>query len=164
MLMYAEAKTELNEIDDTVLAAVNAVRARAYKAAVTATTYPAIKTKVQTELRREIRMERRVELASEGLRYMDIIRWKIAGKVLNRPIYGILDPADLKSKVVDKNLWFFAGTPTIDQDGTPDFTAMAATGLIKNLVLTTWDDRQYLWPIPAAEIQINTNMKQNPGY
>jgi hypothetical protein len=105
-----------------------------------------------------------MELASEGLRYMDIIRWKIAGKVLNRPIYGILDPTDLRSKVVDKNLWFFAGTPTIDQDGTPDFTAMAATGLIKNLVLTTWNDRQYLWPIPAAEIQINTNMKQNEGY
>jgi hypothetical protein len=36
--------------------------------------------------------------------------------------------------------------------------------LIKNLVLTTWNDRQYLWPIPAAEIQINTNMKQNEGY
>lgn len=164
MLMYAEAKTELNEIDDSVLEAVNTVRARAYKVAVTATTYPAIKTKNQAELRREIRMERRMELASEGLRYMDIIRWKIAGKVLNRPIYGMLDPADLKEKVVDKNLWFFPDTPTIDQDGTPDFTAMAATGLIKNLVLTTWNDRQYLWPIPTSEIQINTNMKQNEGY
>lgn len=25
-------------------------------------------------------------------------------------------------------------------------------------------NRQYLWPIPTTEIQINTNMKQNPNY
>jgi hypothetical protein len=70
----------------------------------------------------------------------------------------------LKEKVVDKNLWFFAGTPKIDEDGTPDFSEMAKTGLIRNLVPTTWNNRQYLWPIPTQEIQINKNMKQNEGY
>ena len=164
LLMYAEAKTELNEIDNSVLDAVNTVRARAYKVALSSSNYPAIKANTQAELRREIRMERRMELASEGLRYMDIIRWKLAEKVLSRPIYGLLDPADLRSKVVSKNLWFFAGTPTIDADGVPDFTAMAETGLIKNLVPTSWNNRQYLWPIPTAEIQINKNMIQNNGY
>lgn len=76
----------------------------------------------------------------------------------------MLDPVDLRAKVVDKNLWFFPGTPKIDEDGTPDFSEMEKTGLIKNLVPTTWNDRQYLWPIPTAEIQINPNMKQNEGY
>jgi hypothetical protein len=164
LLMYAEAKTELNEIDQTVVDAVNSVRARAYKVALTATTYPAVKATNQAELRRLIRTERRMEFASEGLRYMDIVRWKIAEKVLNRPIYGMLDPTDLKAKVVDKNLWFFPGIPVIDEDGTPDFKAMETAGLIKNLVPTAWNNRQYLWPIPTAEIQINPNITQNPGY
>lgn len=165
LLMYAEAKMELNEIDQSVMDALNAVRARAYKVAPANTTaYPAIIATNQAELRRIIRMERRMELAAEGLRYMDIIRWRIAGKVLSRPIYGMLDPVDLRAKVVDKGLWFFAGTPTIDQDGIPDFTEMAATGLIKNLVPCAWNDRQYLWPIPTAEIQINPNITQNAGY
>lgn len=165
LLMYAEAKIEQNQIDKSVLDAINSVRARAYKVALTATgSYPAITTTNQAELRRELRIERRMELAFEGLRYMDIVRWRIAGKVLNRPIYGMLDPVDLRAKVVDKNLWFFPGTPKIDEDGTPDFSEMEKTGLIKNLVPTTWNDRQYLWPIPTAEIQINSNMKQNEGY
>lgn len=164
LLMYAEAKTELNEIDKSVLDAVNSVRARAYKVALTATTYPAITTTDQALLRKAIRLERRMELAYEGLRYMDIVRWKLANKVLNRPIYGMLDPNDLKTKVVDKNLWFFPSTPAIDEDGVADFKPMFDAGLIKLIVPCSWTDRQYLWPIPTAEIQINPNMKQNEGY
>jgi hypothetical protein len=143
---------------------MNAVRARAYKVALTASNYPAIAGVNQAELRKQLRMERRMELASEGLRYMDIVRWKLAEKVLTRPIYGMLDPIDLRAKVIDKNLWFFAGTPKIDEDGIPDFRDMEKTGLIRNLVPTAWNNRQYLWPIPTQEIQINKNMKQNEGY
>jgi hypothetical protein len=164
LLMYAEAKIELNEIDKSVLDAINTVRARAYKVALTSTAYPTIKTGSQAELRKQLRMERRMEFAAEGLRYQDLVRWRLAERVLTRPIYGMLDPADLKAKVVDKKLWFFAGTPKIDADGIPDFSDMAKTGLIKNLVNTSWNNRQYLWPIPTAEIQINKNMVQNEGY
>jgi hypothetical protein len=164
LLMYAEAKIELNEIDKSVLDAMNLVRARAYKVALADANYPAIKNGNQVQLRKQLRMERRMELAAEGMRYMDLVRWRLAEKVLTRPIYGLLDPKDLKEKVVDKNLWFFAGTPKIDEDGTPDFSEMAKTGLIRNLVPTTWNNRQYLWPIPTQEIQINKNMKQNEGY
>ena len=35
-----------------------------------------------------IRNERRVEFAGEGLRYDDIVRWKIAEDVLNQPALG----------------------------------------------------------------------------
>ncbi len=165
LLMYAEAKIELNEIDQTVRDAINAVRARAYGVAPTATaSYPAVNATTQTDLRKTVRIERRMEFAFEGLRYMDIVRWKLAGKVLNRPVYGMLDPTDLKSKIVDKNLWFFPSTPVIDEDGLADFKPMFDAGLIKLIVPCAWQDRQYLWPIPTAEIQINPNMKQNEGY
>ncbi|HMR83024.1 MAG TPA: RagB/SusD family nutrient uptake outer membrane protein, partial [Niabella sp.] len=169
LLMYAEAKIELNEIDDSVLDAINQVRARAYKKNIAdVANYPALREqhKNQAYLRKQIRNERRVELAWENRRFYDIIRWHIAEKVLVKPHYGILDPNDLKAKVVDKGLWFFPGIPEIDDEWLPDFTAMYNAGLIKVLVQRAFDkNRQYLWPVPTKEILINDNLKpQNPGY
>ena len=48
----------------------------------------------QTSLRELIRNERRVELALEGQRYMDIRRWKIAPQVMKtiNNITGIMSP------------------------------------------------------------------------
>ncbi|TDE13358.1 RagB/SusD family nutrient uptake outer membrane protein [Dyadobacter psychrotolerans] len=164
LLMYAEAKIELNEIDQTVLDAINTVRARAYGVALSATTYPAVKTQVQSELRKAVRIERRMEFAFEGIRYMDIIRWKLAEKVLNKINYGLLDPADLRTKVVKPGLWFFPSTPVIDEDGSADFTPMFTAGLIKQIAVRKFDaTRQYLWPIPTTEI-LTSGLKQNPNY
>jgi starch-binding outer membrane protein, SusD/RagB family len=97
LLMYAEAKIELDEIDQSVLDAINQVRARAYGVDYTNTGgYPAVTTTNQSELRKIIRMERRMELAFENRRYMDIIRWRIAEQVLNTDIYGMLDVSVLE--------------------------------------------------------------------
>ena len=75
LLMYAEAKIELNQIDQSVLDAINRVRARAYGVDYTnISAYPAITTTSQQKLRTIIRNERRVEFAKEGLRYMDLVR------------------------------------------------------------------------------------------
>ncbi|MGI6573226.1 MAG: RagB/SusD family nutrient uptake outer membrane protein [Fermentimonas sp.] len=166
LLMYAEAKIELGEIDETVLNAINQVRARAYEVDVNATSdYPAVTTVNQSELRKALRIERRMEFAWENdLRYNDIIRWRLAEKVLNRPDYGMLDPQELRDKVVNKGLWFFPGIPEIDEDGTPDFTSLYNTGLIKLLAARKFEARQYLWPIPTSEMIINENLTQNPGY
>lgn len=166
LLMYAEASIELNEIDQTVFDAINTVRARAYGVDVSATSdYPEVTTTDQTELRKTLRIERRMEFANEGLRYMDIIRWKLAEKVLNSNIYGMLDPADLKEKVVDPGLWFFPETPEIDEDGVPSFEPMYDNGLIKLLAIREFDaTKQYLWPIPSKEVLINENISQNPNY
>jgi len=166
LLMFAEASIELNQIDQPVLDAINTVRARAY--GVTADqvgSYPAITTTDQTELRKLVRTERRMEFAMEGLRYMDLIRWRIAEKVLNRDIYGMLDVAELRQKIVNQGLWFFPRVPEIDEDGNPDFTAMYNAGLIQLLAIREFDEsKQYLWPIPTSEILINDNLKQNNGY
>ncbi len=166
LLMYAEAKVELNEIDDSVLDAINQVRARAYQADYTnPSAYPAVTTTDQTELRKILRAERRMEFAFEGTRYMDIIRWRIAENVLNKDTYGMLDVDDLREKVVNPGLWFFPSTPDIDEDGAADFTPMYNAGLIKRLAQRDFDaTKQYLWPIPTKEILINSNLEQNPGY
>ena len=166
LLMYAEAKIELNDIDQSVHDAINRVRARAYKVDYTNTAaYPAVTVTDQAELRTIVRNERRIELAWENRRYDDIVRWRIAEKVLTKPIYGMLDPNDLKAQVVDQGLWFFPSVTEIDEDGLPDFGPMHATGLIKILVARNFDaTRQYLWPIPSKEIIINDNLVQNPGY
>lgn len=166
LLMYAEAKIELNQIDQSVLDAINQVRARAYGVDYTQTNaYPAVTTTDQQKLRSVLRAERRMEFAKEGLRYMDLVRWKIAGKALTRPNYGMLYPVSLlKEKVVDKGLWFWPETPAIDEDGIPDFSAMENAGLIAPMSQRMWNDRQYLWPIPTKEILINDNLVQNPGY
>ena len=76
----------------------------------------------------------------------------------------MLDPADLRTKVVKPGLWFFPQTPAIDDDGDADFETMYNAGLVKLCAVRDFPDRQYLWPIPTKEILINTNLTQNPGY
>ena len=164
LLIYAEAKIELNQIDESVLNAINEVRARAYKVDVNSVNYPKVTTTSQSALRKVLRTERRMEFALEGLRYMDIIRWKVAEDVLNKPNYGMLDPADLLEKVVNKGKWFLPSAPPIDENGSPDFTAFYDQGLIKIISIRKFDQsRQYLWPIPTTEIQIS-GLKPNPNY
>lgn len=161
LLTYAEAKIELNQIDPSVLDAINQVRARAYGVDVSATTlYPAITTTDQQQLRSIVRRERRVEFANEGLRYMDLMRWRIIGKALTRPAVGLVDPANQ-----DRSKWPFPGVPPIDADGIPDFSAEISAGEVKVLALRSFDTtRQYLWPIPAVELRVNPKITQNPNY
>lgn len=166
LLIYAEAKIELNQIDESVLNAINQVRARAYGVNIDQTSqYPAITETSQQKLRSILRMERRMEFAKEGTRYFDLIRWRIAEKVLKMKNYGLLYPADLLiDKVTSKGNWFWASAPDIDENGIADFSKMEKTGLINPLSQRAFDERQYLWPIPTKEILINSNITQNPGY
>ena len=165
LLMYAEAKIELNEIDQTVLDAMNMVRARAYKVSYTASSgYPKITETNQDKLRTILRTERRMEFAFEGHRYQDILRWRIAEKVMNTKNYGL--PSSLAdTKTYARTYWFFPGTPNIDENGNPEFETMtniAKCRVLSQRVFVT--AKQYLWPIPTADLQINPNLIQNPEY
>ncbi|HEY9048248.1 MAG TPA: RagB/SusD family nutrient uptake outer membrane protein [Ohtaekwangia sp.] len=73
LLLYAEAMFESGQgADPRALQALNDVRAR-----------KGVEMPPKTELTRDnIRNERRVELAYEGLRYNDLIRWEIAEQVI----------------------------------------------------------------------------------
>lgn len=90
LLNYAEAKIEANDIDQSVLDAINEVRARAYGVNLTdVAQYPEITFTDQTQLRQVVRNERRVELALEGLRWYDIRRWETAEEVRNSTLSGV---------------------------------------------------------------------------
>lgn len=166
LLNYAEAKIEMKDIDQSVIDAMNTVRARAYGVDKSETTkYPAFTILSQKEMRKQLRIERRMELAGENMRYADIIRWKTAEVVMNRKNYGIIYPSsECLAKVVDTGNWFWPYAPQIDNNGCPNFSQMESSGYAQVLSERKWDNREYLWPIPTVEIQTNPNIEQNPGY
>ncbi|TAJ11315.1 RagB/SusD family nutrient uptake outer membrane protein [Marinilabiliaceae bacterium JC017] len=94
LLTYAEAKIEGGDIDQSVLDAINSVRARAYGVALAEVgKYPEITILNQDELRKIVRNERRVEFAMEGRRWYDIKRWRIAhgsNGVMNGKVFGAM--------------------------------------------------------------------------
>jgi len=111
LLTYAEAKIELNQIDQSVYDAINQIRRRpsVMMPEINAQTNP-----TQESMRKMIRRERNVELAQEGFRLYDIRRWKLAEKVMNCTLYG-----RPKSKTRK-----YEGMPTFDSTGeAPNYDA-----------------------------------------
>lgn len=70
LLMYAEACIESGQEQDKALEYINKVRGRVGMSPITAAT------------REALRHERRVELAMEGHRWFDLVRWGIAGPTM----------------------------------------------------------------------------------
>lgn len=137
LLTYAEAKIELNQIDQSVYDAIDAIRNRAGMPSLDRSVHNS-----QETMRKAVRRERRVELAMEGLRWFDVQRWKIGDKVMNGEVYG----ARLGS--VDSN----NGKLTLSSDRIK----------VENRVFDP--SKNYLWPVPQSAIDVNGNLKQNPGY
>jgi len=146
LLTYAEAKIEMNEIDASVVDAINLVRARAGQPAVTAGS--------KSQMQQLIKRERAVEFASEGLRLFDIRRWGMVAKAMTGPVVGV------SLKMDDP-----APTPTFDNDNIPDYSASSAKRLkTRNQNRVNTADKYKLWPIPQGEIDKNKNLVQNPGW
>jgi starch-binding outer membrane protein, SusD/RagB family len=84
LLTYAEAKIELNQIDQSVYDAINAIRSRSD------VNLPPIESgKTQNQMREIVRHERMLELAFEGHRLFDIRRWRIAEDVIPGYVEGM---------------------------------------------------------------------------
>ncbi|KKM80755.1 hypothetical protein LCGC14_1336660 [marine sediment metagenome] len=131
LLMYAESKIELNEIDESVYDAINQIRERP------TVEMPAITTgKTQEELRQMLRDERARELAFEGLRLFDINRWQIG---------------EVKAGLLEGMFYINAST---GQWEVLDYGQVAQFN----------PNRDYCWPIPQKEMDINDVITQNPGY
>ena len=65
----------------------------------------------------------------------------------------------------DEGNFPIGGIPPIDEDGLPDLSAMEAAGYITTFYKMSFDPKKnYLWPIPADDILINSNLVQNEGY
>jgi len=137
LLSYLEAKLEAGQaITQADLdATINRVRGRS------TVNLPSITVTDPVALRPILRNERRVELALEGIRYWDLLRWGIARDVLKGDFYGHPFP-DAKTAIRKKN----ANTP-VDQ--------------FRRWFVTTRNFRKgtdEVWPIPQSEININPNL------
>lgn len=133
LLTYAEAKIEMNDIDQSVYDAIDQVRGRAD------VNLPPIPTgQSQTAMRQIVRQERRIEFAEEEQRLFDIRRWKIAESVMPGDVYGIL------------NYWNSARS---------DYQKHV---LVEKRLFNP--QRDYLWPIPQSEVDLNKNLTQNPNW
>lgn len=147
LLNYAEAKVELNQLDQSMYDALNAVRQRP------SVNMPAIEGKSQEELRFIIRKERKYEFAIEGLRLFDIRRWHIADQVM---------PGKLLGRVRDA---FLTNAPLVDENGTPHYENVSNSDKMRVIETRIYNkDRDYLWPIPRLETEVNTALIQNPNY
>ena len=186
LMTYLEAKNELGQCtQDDLDRTINLIRERAYRGS--GITYPRVETTSQEALRKIIRMERRSEFAFEGLRYRDLLRWRIAEKSHNKSMYylnrswsgsadwngltGSESNRELSSDFInilknwDEGNFPIGGIPVIDEDGLPDLSPMETAGYITTFYKMSFDPKKnYLWPIPANDILVNDNLEQNYGY
>lgn len=122
----------------------------------------------------EIRRERRVELVLEGFRYDDLMRWE-RGKLLEEYFNGVYFPG-LGQYDLDGNgsfdLELFQGSPVFSTPQTLEIGGVItlSNGANGNLVpfadrTKSFDEsRDYLYPIPSGDIQLNPNLVQNPNW
>ena len=97
-------------------------------------------------MREEIRAERTVELALEGFRVDDLKRWKTAETEMPQNLRGI-----------PMTGWFATNwtnqTRPLDADG----SIILYDGRV-------WAEKNYLYPIPSDELQLNPELGQNKGW
>lgn len=167
LLMYAEAMIELDKIDQALIdQTINTVRARAYGVNVSATSaYPAVVAGDQASMRRVVRLERRVELAKENLRYMDVIRWGQYDKAFNGVNYILPGEKEVLEDNVTSGKWFWGDVvPQIDEDGFADLSKLEEAGLAREGAARIFPSHQKLWPIPTHDRELCGNLEQNPDY
>ncbi|HTD92182.1 MAG TPA: RagB/SusD family nutrient uptake outer membrane protein [Chitinophagaceae bacterium] len=149
LLIYAEAKFELaGTISDADLdLSINKLRTRAGMAVKLTNAFV---TTNNLNMREEIRRERSVELALEGFRYDDLIRWKTAEIMLPKDLLGA------KFIAVD---WPGTTPSTLKLNADNVLIAEAAS------TRTFLPARDYLYPVPLNEISLSGgNVTQNPNW
>jgi hypothetical protein len=149
LLIYAEAKYELNgTISDADLdLTINALRTRAgFNVKLT----NAFVTANNLDMREEIRRERTVELALEGFRYDDLIRWKIAETVLPQELLG--------AKFIAAD-WVGTNPNTLKLNA--DNILITESAANRKFQA----NKDYLYPVPLNEISLSGgNVTQNPNW
>jgi hypothetical protein len=189
LLNFAEAKAELetitqNDLDNSIriirsrvgMPNINMSHANANPDPYLEKEYPNVKGSNEGVIL-EIRRERRIELVREGFRWDDLMRWADGPKVAN----------------TFKGMYFSGpGKFDLDQNGTIDLVIYkgskpsstisgAQYRSLNSMNLTNgtngglmeinadigkkWTSpKDYLYPIPTQDLQLNPNLKQNPGW
>jgi hypothetical protein len=192
LLNYAEAKAELGTFTDADWSrTIGALRQRAGITAglstkpltadpyLQANYFPEISDATLLEIRRE----RGIELAFEGLRFDDIVRWKkgdLMTKVWNGMYVPALDvPLDLNEdgkldvafyQVMPTNpvagVNYINVGPTVNGNPNPQRLSNNTSGELTWLTTTqrVFTDKNYLYPIPETDRLFNPALGQNPGW
>ncbi|WP_316843831.1 RagB/SusD family nutrient uptake outer membrane protein [Pedobacter psychrodurus] len=200
LLINAESKAELGtitqaDLDKTVgllrtragLPALNMAVANTSIDPVQEAKYPNI-TGANKGLLLEIRRERRTELACEGFRYDDLMRWK-AGTLLAQDPKGMYVPAlgaldvtgdginDIAILENPSSLGPISSLPAAEQARLVKYFISDGTFYLSNgssgNIMFTKDKTQkrefiapkyYYFPIPLQQTVLNPNLKQSPGW
>lgn len=163
LLCYAEAAAELDKWDDNVAGkTLKPLRERAGVKYVAPQSDPHFPFTGLTPVLQEIRRERRSELALQGFRLDDLMRWRQAGILKgvegrgrgaylgeDEVLYQSFSPDARKSLrlvLTDKKGWM------------DPLYQYLPNGYLFN------ENRDYLLPIPPDELQLNHELHQNPGW
>lgn len=197
LLTFAEGKAELGNISQGDLdRSINILRNRVAMPAMTLSqeidpvqesSYPNVQG-AQKNLILEIRRERRVELAFEGFRYDDLMRWN-AGKLLEKEPQGIyfsgLGKFDMNGDG-EPDIYLIPSSSSIPEEketnglGEPlryyrtgvfgqDVSVFLSNGDSGNIQITEdigefVEPKYYYRPIPQNEITLNPNLTQIFGW
>lgn len=147
LLSYLEAVNESqpNAVDQNLLdLTINDIRDRVKLVGIK-------KTDVATQelVREAVRKERRVELAFEGLRYYDVLRWGIAEKELNHTFTGVKLSDDPQAR---------------NYRGSGATASPVDENMYYQFEKRTWAPHNRYFPIPQNDLNVNKNLKQNEGY
>lgn len=143
LLSYLEAVNESApaSVDQKLLdLTINDIRSRVNLAPILITDVSG-----QAAVRAAVRKERRVELAFEGFRYFDVLRWGTAIDELNHTFTGVKLSDDPKAPN-------YCGTSPVDANMYYQFEKR------------TWSAHNRYFPIPQSERNINKNLGQNAEY
>ncbi|TKG94999.1 RagB/SusD family nutrient uptake outer membrane protein [Puteibacter caeruleilacunae] len=174
LLIYAEAMAELGKADQAVIdLTINKIRARVGMPAMIISSLQRDPNSDMTSgagyldsevsvLIEEIRRERRIELACEGFRYDDLMRWR-AGKFLTKTTLGAKWNAFKDKETVDGDPIYdhvVVGTDVyLDANGYMDlYKKQLPNGKVFD------PNKHYYFGIPLGEIALNPNLSQNPGW
>lgn len=146
LLTYAEAKFEANDAisDEDLNKSLNLVRLRVNPK------MPRLSNQLVSanglDMRTEIRRERTIEFFQEGFRIDDLRRWKTAETEMPKDFVGIHYTGEWLIR------WTNPGMP-LDSEGRLIYESDRQ-----------WGERNYLHPLPVDQLQLNPNLKQNPGW
>lgn len=188
LLILAEAKAELgtltqadldmsiNKLRDRVdMPSLDMVNANANPDPYLENMYPHVDQGVNKGVILEIRRERRIEMFNEGLRWGDLMRWKEGNKI-EQPMLGLyfsgLGGHDFDNDG-DADVYLHEGNTS----GAPSSVTAFINVNERSLTQGTsgniepfknggvFDERRdYYYPIPTEDLQLNENLTQNPGW